>query len=302
MTLDLRGVFVALVTPLDEHRQLDHADVGALLHRAADDGLAGVLVAGTTGEGTLLEPTQRAALTRTARTNAEELAVAGTTRRPLVLAGASGPSPAALHADVEQLAEAGADAVLVLAPHTYPLTPEELVDVHLEVAEQAAVPTLVYHLPQLTGSALTADALAELAAHPNIVGIKDSSSDAERRAAFVAAVVDRDLAVLSGHGPSLHAALRDGASGSITAIANVRPRQVVRLHAAVADGDHDTAAQVQRTLARTEAALGALQASLPAVIKAALQLDGLVTERWCRPPLRSVPPARLDAVRSALLR
>jgi 4-hydroxy-tetrahydrodipicolinate synthase len=287
-----RGWFPALVTPLTSPHDLDVDGVHQLVRRALGDGASGVLVAGTTGEGTLLEPQQRVDLTRAAVMAAE-----GAT----VVAGASGPTVAAVRADVARLAAAGADLVLVLAPSLHPLRPEELADAHLAVADTADVPLLAYHFPQLTGSCLTPEAVRDLAQHDAIVGMKDSSDDAERRAAFVAAG-GPGFGVLTGHAPTLRAAVEAGVAGSITAIANVRPRQVAALHTAVAAGDDGEATARQEQLTAVSAGLGAVGASMPAVLKAALQLEGVLAERWCRPPLRSVSPAALDKVRTALLR
>jgi dihydrodipicolinate synthase/N-acetylneuraminate lyase len=313
----IRGSLPALVTPLTADRAVHDDDLAALVDRALADGASGVLVAGSTGEGTLLDTDQRAHATRVARhvldtrrgvapggaSDAPGASGLGGAPRPLLLAGASGPTVRALQEDVTRLAGAGADVVLVLAPHTYPLAPEELGDLHLTVAEDAGIPTLLYHIPQLTGSSLTPEVLASLAAHPRIVGMKDSSPDADRRRAFCDATGDLPgFDVLTGHAPTLRAALLAGASGSITAIANVRQRQVVALHAAVAAGDDPEAARLQTSLAALNDAFGELGASAPATLKAILQLEGVISERWCRPPLRSIAPARLDHVRSALLR
>lgn len=298
----LHGSLVALVTPLDERREVDGGDVETLVRRAIGDGATGVVLAGTTGEGALLEPEQRVGLTRAARTVVDAMVAADGDQRPLLVCGASGPTVSAVEADVERLAAAGADLVLVLAPSMYPLTPPELVAFHLDVAERAAAPTLVYHIPQFTGSSMEPASLRELAAHPRIVGVKDSSPDADRRTAFADAATELDdFDLLTGHGPSLLAALRAGVVGSITAVANLRQRQVVALHAAAASGDDAAASRLQDGIRRTSSGVGAVGASVPAVLKAALQLEGVVTERWCRPPLQSVPPARLDQVRSALL-
>lgn len=298
----LGGALPALVTPLSDPTSLDPVGLGDLVRRALADGASGVLVAGTTGEGSLLEPEQRAELTALARAVMTDLDVTG---EAWLLAGASGPSLPALHADVARLAAAGADAVLVLPPPLQPLTPDEVADLHLAVAERAAVPTLVYHIPQLTGSPLTPETVRRIAAHERIVGMKDSSPDADRRAAFVDAVADvDDFAVLTGHAPTLAAALTAGVSGSITAVANVRLRRIVALHGAVAagaDGDAEVA-RLQAGLTRLIAGIAAVGASVPAVLKAALQLDGVLGERWCTPPLASVPGNRLDHVRTAMLR
>jgi dihydrodipicolinate synthase/N-acetylneuraminate lyase len=303
-TARLGGCLPALVTPLTPEREIDEQGVHALVSRALADGASGVLVAGTTGEGTLLEPEQRAQLTRAARRALDEHPPAGgdSGGRMRLLAGASGATVAALDGDVERLAQAGADAVLVLAPHTYPLAPEELVDLHLDVAARSPLPTVIYHIPQLTGSSLTVDAVVELAGHPGIVGMKDSSPDAQRRSEFLAAVAQQhDFDLVTGHAPSLQAALEAGAHGSITAVANLRQHRVVALHEAVAAGDMERARDLQAGLTRLSDGIGSAGASVPATIKAALQLDGVIAERWCRPPLRSLDSKRLDRVRTALM-
>ncbi len=279
---------------------LDVDAVGVLVRRAVTEGADGVLVAGTTGEGSLLSPDTRSQMTALARTALE---AEGTDDRPFLVAGASGPSPAAVEEDVARLAAAGADLVLVLAPSLHPLSPDELADFHLDVAEGAGIDTLVYHIPQLTGSSLTPDAVRRVASHARIVGMKDSSPDADRRAAFVAATSDRqDFAVFTGHARTLAAAIRAGVAGSITAIGNLRLRQIVALHEAIGTGDDDRAEELQERLTRLSADVAEVGASNLAVLKAALQLDGVLDERWCSPPLASVPPDRLDHVRTALLR
>jgi 4-hydroxy-tetrahydrodipicolinate synthase len=300
------GCLPALVTPLTPEREVDETGMSALVRRALADGANGVLVAGSTGEGTLLEPQQREQLTRLARDTIDNArtppADSPAVRSPILLAGASGSTVRSLKEDVTRLRTAGADAVLVLAPHTYPLTPEELTHLHLDIAEHAEVPTLVYHIPQLTGSTLTPDAVREVAQHPNIVGIKESSPDPQRRASFLDAVRDVEtFDLLTGHAPSILEALAAGAAGSITAIANLRQWQVVTLHAAAADGE-PRAQRLQSGLTRLSQAISEVGASTPAVLKAALQLDGVIAERWCRPPLASIPPSRLDRIRTALLR
>lgn len=301
------GCLPALVTPLTPGREVDEGGVRALVRRAVADGASGVLVAGSTGEGTLLTAEQRRRVTRSARAALAargEAADGGAGQGeagPVLLAGASGSTVGDLEEDVVRLGDAGADAVLVLAPHTYPLRPEELVDLHVGIAEGARLPTLVYHIPQLTGSTLTAEAVQELAAHPRIVGMKDSSPDPDRRAELLAAAPGPGFDVLTGHAPTLQRALEEGASGSITAVANLRQRRVVALHEAVAAGQRDRAGELQRSLTRHWEGITAAGASVPAVLKAALQLDGIIEERWCRPPLRSLDTRRLDRVRTALM-
>ncbi len=297
-TRALSGCLPALVTPLSDPDRLDPSGVDALVSAAVGDGASGVLVAGTTGEGTLLTPEQRARLTATARRSLDTVGTGA-----VLVAGASGPNLSALHEDVARLAAAGADLVLVLPPHLQPLTPDEVAALHLAVAERAEVDLLAYHIPQLAGSPLTPAAVRRFAGHDRIVGMKDSSPDAERRAAFIETTREvRGFSVLTGHAPSLDRALADGVDGSILAVANLRMRQVIAMTAAAAAGDTGAVRSYQQGLTRLTAAIGEVQASVPAVLKAALQLEGRIAERWCTPPLASVPGNKLDAVRTAMIR
>lgn len=294
------GSVPALVTPLTPEREIDEDGVAALVARALADGAAGVLVASVTGEGTLLTPEQRAQATRRARAALDD--AVGAPGAVGLLAGASGPTVEALVDDVTRLAASGADATLVLAPHTQPLTPDELADLHLAVAERAPGPMLVDHAPQLTGSALTPRALGRVLEHPGVTGLLDASPDAERRARFVETAEERPgFRVLTGHAATLHTALEDGVDGSALALANLRQHEVVALHEAVVSGSTERAGRLQERLTRLGEGVGGAGASVPAVLKAALQLDGVIAERWCRPPLRSVSGHRLDRVRTAML-
>jgi len=273
---------------------LDVDAVGVLVRRAVTEGADGVLVAGTTGEGSLLSPDTRSQMTALARTALE---AEGTDDRPFLVAGASGPSPAAVEEDVARLAAAGADLVLVLAPSLHPLSPDELADFHLDVAEGAGIDTLVYHIPQLTGSSLTPDAVRRVASHARIVGMKDSSPDADRRAAFVAATSDRqDFAVFTGHARTLAAAIRAGVAGSITAIGNLRLRQIVALHEAIGTGDDDRAEELQERLTRLSAAFSTARFDAPTSATSALRR----VRRSCSSSARSSSPVPIASCRATI--
>lgn len=286
----LTGSVPELVTPMRSAGELDLPGLARLVEQAAGDGAGSVVVAGPTGEGPLLTPADRRAVTVTA----------ATTGVP-VIAGASGATLDDIHADVERLAGAGATAVLVLAPGVLPLTGDEVAAVHTAVADRATVPTLILHAPQLTGARLDPEIVARLAAHRGIVGLVDASDDDTRRAAFVQRA-GTGLSVPTAWTPTAATARRAGVCGAALPIANLRGDQVVALLDAVDDGDAAAAAELEASLAAAEAALGAAGGSLPAAIKAALQLAGRLDERWCVPPLASVPGSRLDRVRTALLR
>ncbi len=292
MTALPTGCIVPLVTPMLSAGELDLRGLGGLIRNVTEAGAAGVLVAGPVGEGPLLAPADRRALT-IAATEATE------TGGP-VLVGVSGATPDDLHADVARIASAGADAVVVLAPGAVPLRGEELVALHLAVADRAEVPTVLGYDPRTTTSPITGDALTRLAAHDRVLGVVDLGGDAAQRRAFLAA--GAGFAVLAADTPTLPASLTAGVTGAVVGIANLRTAQLVELLAASDAGDDTARAQLHASLVACEDGLRGSGRSMPAAIKAALQLEGLIDERWCVPPLDSVPPNRLDRIRTALLR
>jgi 4-hydroxy-tetrahydrodipicolinate synthase len=287
----LAGHIPALVTPLRADGALDVEVLVALVQRATGHGASAVLVAGSTGEGPLLPPATRAALVGHA--------VAAAGGAPVV-ACASGSSLEELLEDVGGVVAAGASAVLVLAPSYFPLTPREQFDVFAAAADRSPAPVLAYHIPQLTGSELDPEVVGELAHHRNVLGMKDSSGDLERMRGFVTAAAGTDFLIFQGHGPTVREALAAGAHGSITAIANVRPGLVAAVHEAVRDGDLGAATAAQAELARLSHVLASQPGPLPVAIKAALQLESVIPQRLCVPPLRPLDEDAVASLREGL--
>jgi 4-hydroxy-2-oxoglutarate aldolase len=119
-----------------------------------------------------------------------------------------------------EAAERGADAVLVVAPHYYgsAMTTTALREHYSRVADASPVPVMLYNIPRYMHFALDAALVAELAAHENIVGIKDSSGDEALLDGYLAAQ-SASFSVLTGSGAGLYAALGRGARGGILAVA-----------------------------------------------------------------------------------
>lgn len=265
MPLELAGVFVPLVTPFDADGDLDRAafERNVRAHLAA--GAAGVVSAGSSGEAALLEDGERRALTEWARAAAPDATV---------IAGVGGESTRVTVRRAHDAAAAGADAVLVVAPHYYGrrMSDEALRAHYLAVADASPRPVLLYNIPVYAHFALAPDLVAELAGHPNVAGMKDSAGDLAMLARYLEPQGPA-FRVLTGHAGTFAEALALGVSGGILAAALFAPgvvRELVAAHAARAAADV-AAAQARLTpLARdVVAALG------PAGLKCAMDLVGL---------------------------
>ncbi|MCL4540931.1 MAG: dihydrodipicolinate synthase family protein, partial [Chloroflexi bacterium] len=170
-------------------------------------------------------------------------------------------------------ATCGADAAIVVTPHYYRsrMDAASLVAHYRAVADASPLPVLLYNVPANTGIDMPPDVVLQLSAHPNIVGIKDSSGNIPS----LAEVLRRrppDFAVLAGSASFLLPALALGADGAIVALANVAPQETVALYRAFSEGNLLEARRLQLRLLPVNAAVTS-RWGVPA-LKAALTLLG----------------------------
>ncbi len=247
MPLDLAGILPPVATPFVDD-EVDLAAMRANCERWMRTGLRGILLLGTNGEAPLIRDDEAVRLVAAAREAVPENRV--------LLVGTGRQATRDVIAVSRAVAREGADAVLVLTPSVYrsQLTPGALVAHYLAIADGSPVPVVLYNMPQATGVTLTPAIVQELAPHPNIAGIKESSGDV----AVVADLVGRaapDFPVVVGAAPSLYASLMVGATGGIVAIANVVPDLCVRLYELARADRHVEALALQRALTPLAAAV-----------------------------------------------
>ena len=240
MTLRLQGVFAPVVTTFQpDNGELDLTSFAANLRAHLAAGLHGIVVCGSTGEATLLDADERAALVETARE-------AVSRDRPLIV-GTGSESTRTCIKLTRDAAARGADAVLVVAPHYYgtAMTGPALLKHYWTVADASPVPVMLYNIPKYMHFSLAPTLVAELALHENVVGIKDSSGNRELFAAYLNAQ-SPTFAVLTGNAPMFHHALAAGADGGILAVALFAAGTTLEVWDSAKRGDQTaaTAAQV----------------------------------------------------------
>ena len=279
------GVYPASVTPFTPTGEVDESSLARLLARFEAAGCAGVVLAGTNGEGPSLSAIEKRDMLRAA--------MASRGRLKLVL-GIATPS---LH-EAEWLAvqsgKAGAEAVRVMPPSYFrSVTGEGVASWFLKVADASPVPLVVYNYPKMTGIRLSPQLVARLASHPNVAGFKDSSGEVENLEGFREAAGDRLLFV--GDETLLLEALRAGWTGTISGAANVVPEWLARIV-----GEWASGSQVQaETL--FEVVLPVIEvvrkAPQPTSNKAVLHALGVIESPDPRLPLERADP---EAVLTAL--
>ncbi|MBO9871833.1 MULTISPECIES: 4-hydroxy-tetrahydrodipicolinate synthase [Xanthomonas] len=218
--MSLSGIITALATPFQGNGDLDLDAWQRLLKRQLDGGVQGLVVAGSTGEAaTLLDEEYDRILREAVRT------IGG---RVPVLAGTGLSGTAKTVALTQRAAAGGAQYALVVTPPYVRPTQAGLIAHYTQVAEQGGLPVLLYNVPGRTGCDLLPETVAQLAQHPNIVGIKEAVSDPQRIAALAALRSDQ-FAVFSGDDGSAAQAMLAGFDGLISVASNALPRAYRRL-------------------------------------------------------------------------
>ena len=205
---------VAVVTPMTEAGEIDLQAWEGLLQWHAQQGTDAVVVVGTTGESPTVTLAEAGELVRRA------VVVLGD--RVPVIAGTGTNSTASTIERTRALAAAGAQAALVVTPYYNKPTQEGLYQHFRAVADASPIPLILYNVPSRTGVDLLPDTVVRLAAHPRILGIKESTGSLARVEELVARC-GKDLEIYSGEDPIAVQSIAAGARGLISVTANVAP-------------------------------------------------------------------------------
>ena len=260
----LSGSITALATPFTATGELDLDAWQRLLAQQLDAGTQGVVVAGSTGEAAALYEGEFDALLR----SAVEF-VAG---RIPVLVGTGQSNTAKTIERTRRAAALGADAALVVTPPYVRPTQAGLVAHYRAIADDGALPIVLYNVPGRTGCDLLPETATELAGHARILGIKEARSEPERMAALLP-LRDAAFSVLSGDDPTACRAMLAGADGVISVASNVLPAAFRRLCDLARGGDAAKAAALDARLQAAYDFLGVEPNPIP--VKALLELYGI---------------------------
>ena len=260
---DFSGLWIPLITPFAGDA-VDHPALTRLVQHYAAAGVNGFVVCGSTGEAAALDKHEQLAVLDTV------LAAAGAL--PVVM-GLSGYHLGQTIAWVKELAQRPIAGLLVPPPHYIRPAQAGLVQWFTALADASGTPLIVYDIPYRTGCHITLETLLALAAHPNILAIKDCGGDAGKTQALI---TDGRLQVLAGEDAQIFTTLALGGAGAISASAHVCTAQFVEVMQFLKDGKLQQARALwQPLLPVVHAAFGEPN---PAVIKAALAQQGLIQD------------------------
>ncbi len=265
MKQKIEGVLTAIVTTFDTEGAFKPTAQRQQVRRQLQAG-NGIFCGGTNGEFFVLNEQEKLAVIETC--------VDETAGRAPVVAHIGEISTRETIRLGKQVAQLGVDAVSVITPWFVPLKQEELIWHYRAVADALEVPLFLYNIPARTGNTLQPETVRTLAAHPNIIGIKDSAGSYDSLNAFLQAAQGMDnFAVLNGPDSLIHRGFVEGCTACISGLANVAPQEINAIWRTFQAGDLAASQQAQENVTGLRTDLYNVAFS-PAAVKKALALMG----------------------------
>ena len=291
----LQGSIVALVTPMNNHGEVDFENLKQLVEYHVQAGTDAIVSVGTTGESATLSIEENVkVILKTVEFAAGRIPViAGT--------GANATSEAVTMTKL--LNNSGIVGCLSVVPYYNKPTQEGMYQHFKAIAECTDIPQILYNVPGRTGSDLLPETVGRLSAIPNIIGIKEATGDISR-VQKIKQLAGKDFFVFSGDDASCLEAMKLGAEGVISVISNVAPKAMAEMCRLARQGQFSEAETINQRLMPLHKNL--FIESNPIPVKWACYKLGLIADPTLRLPLtllsESAQPVVLDALNFAGLR
>lgn len=291
----LQGSIVALVTPMNNHGEVDFENLTQLVEYHVQAGTDAIVSVGTTGESATLSIEENVkVILKTVEFAAGRIPViAGT--------GANATSEAVTMTKL--LNNSGIVGCLSVVPYYNKPTQEGMYQHFKAIAECTDIPQILYNVPGRTGSDLLPETVGRLSAIPNIIGIKEATGDISR-VQKIKQLAGKDFFVFSGDDASCLEAMKLGAEGVISVTSNVAPKAMAEMCRLARQGQFSEAETINQRLMPLHKNL--FIESNPIPVKWACYKLGLIADPTLRLPLtllsESAQPVVLDALNFAGLR
>lgn len=229
------GACTALVTPF-LNGKVNYPMVEQLLRRQIEAGIPAVVLCGTTGESPTVSDDEKVALFRRAKEYAGNSCT--------IIAGTGTNSTAHAVALSKAAEDAGADALLVVAPYYNKGNPEGLFAHYMSIAHAVNIPIIIYNVPTRTGVDIPVSVYKKLSHVPNIAGVKEASPDITK-ITRIRRECSPDFCIWSGNDDQIVPVISLGGQGVVSVVSNVCPVETAAMANAALAGDLDTAADLQ---------------------------------------------------------
>ena len=229
------GMASAIITPLNE-KGIDFELFAKLVEWQIAEGIDGIVVCGTTGEGsTLTDEEHKAAIEFMVKQ------VAG--RVPVIAGTGSNDTDYAIEL-TKHACQIGVDGVLTVTPYYNKATQKGLIKSFTQIADASSVPVILYNVPSRTGVNIAPKTVLELSKHPNINAIKEASGDISQ-IAEIAHLCGDNINIYSGNDDQVVPIMSLGGKGCISVLSNLLPKEASEMCRLFREGDVKTAAEMQ---------------------------------------------------------
>lgn len=284
----IQGSMVAIITPFDSEGNFDEERYRQLIEFQIENGTDVIVPCGTTGESATLSFDEHPRVIKTCIEQVNK-------RVPVVAGTGANNTAEAVHLS-QNAKEMGADGLLLVCPYYNKPSQEGIYRHYKALAENVALPQVLYNVPGRTGSNMTADITCRLAEFDNIVAIKEASGDITQASEIIARAGDK-IDVFSGDDFLTLPLMACGAKGVISVTANIAPAQVKAMVSAINAGDYTSARRMHLDLLELHQAMF-IEAN-PVPVKTSASLMGLCNKD-VRLPLCELQPDSLEKLQSVL--
>jgi 4-hydroxy-tetrahydrodipicolinate synthase len=287
---EFEGIFVVTLSPFRDG-QVDERAVRHMVDHFVDAGVQGLVVLGSNGENPYLTEEEKRKLI--------DVTVDQTRGRVPVIAGTGCTGTDSTIALTRHAREAGADAALVALPQYFRVGFEDVKRHFSRLVQEGGLPVLYYNFPAVTRLELSPTEIAELAAIPGMVGVKQTIFDLEEVVELAKLTEHLPFSVLSGTTLNLTALVPRGIRGAIGVLPNLMPRESVARYAALRDGDEAEASELMASIGKLARILTA-SPTAHAMLKEALRQMGHPIEPTVKDPLPPLTAEQRDLVAEVL--
>lgn len=248
--LQIKGIIPPMITPFKENGDVDYEAFEYNVAKWNNDNLSGYLVLGSNSETCYLSEEEKLQLIK--------ITVETAKKDRHVIVGSGLESLRETIKLTNKAAKLGVESALVLTPSYYggKMTTKSMVTFFTELANNSDIPIMIYNVSKFTHYNISADAVAQLAQHPNIIGMKDSNGDVPQLATFKRVTPD-DFNLMVGTFSAWYPALTLGIKAGIHALANCNPNECTAVQTEFDAGNWEKARDIyQRMFAVNTAVTG----------------------------------------------
>ena len=291
--MNFEGTYVAMVTPFTEDREIDEEGFRSNINYLIDQGVTGLVGAGTTGES--------ATISHEEHQRVIEILVDEVDGRVETIAGTGSNATSEALSLTQFAADAGADAALLITPYYNKPQQHAMVDHYTTVAETCDIPLILYNVPSRTGVNMDVETIVELAKVDNIDAVKEASGSVDKVSDIYRALqhegLEDDFNILSGEDSLTLPIMAVGGTGVISASANIDARRMVLMVDSILNDDYGRAIELHYEMVELIRAL--FIESNPVPVKTAMDLMGLPSGPL-RQPLAPMKEDNLEILKKAL--